>query len=122
MIQVRKIYTEKGYYPEVVDYMEKLYKKLDTQYGEVKEEWRVSLDMIAFNYNLIVDCQKDILLNGIDKEDSRGRLARNPAISTMNISQNALMKLLNSFGLNLMSKGKLKNTGDEDDGLDDLLS
>ena len=122
MIQIRKIYTEKGYNEEVVDYMEKLCKKLDKQYGEIKEEWRVSLDMIAFNYNLIVECQKDILRNGIDKEDSRGRLARNPAISTMNISQNALIKLLNSFGLNLMSKSKLGKVDDEDDGLDDLLS
>jgi P27 family predicted phage terminase small subunit len=122
MIQIRKIYTEKGYNEEVVDYMEKLCKKLDKQYGEIKEEWRVSLDMIAFNYNLIVECQKDILLNGIDKEDSRGRLARNPAISTMNISQNALIKLLNSFGLNLMSKSKLGKVDDEDDGMEDLLA
>lgn len=120
MIQVRRLYSD--YDERVIDYMEKLYKKLDKQYGEVRDEWKVSLDMIAFNYNLILKCQEDIMLNGIDKEDSRGRLARNPAIPVMAQAQNALVKLLNSFGLNLMSKAKMGKVDDEDDGLDDLLS
>jgi len=112
------------YNDRVVNYMKSLIKRLEDQYGEIDDEWLASLDLIAFNYQIIQDCKADMLKNGIEKEDKRGRLSRNPAVAVCNQAQGNLLKLLNSFGLNLMSKSKIKQIGgfDEDDGMDDLIS
>jgi phage terminase small subunit len=119
-MDAKKIY--KKYDKEVIDYMVNLIKRLETQYGQINEEWRISLDLIAFNYDIIRRCQIDIEKNGLEKLDDRGRLSKNPNILTCNQAQANLFKLLNSFGLNLMSKSKLKGVEDESDGFDDLIS
>lgn len=119
-MDAKKIY--KKYDKQVIEYMNNLINSLESQYGQINEEWRVSLDLIAFNYNIIRICQEDIQKNGLEKLDERGRLSKNPAISTVNQAQGNLFKLLNSFGLNLLSKSKIKEDSNNDDGLDDLLS
>lgn len=108
----------------VVAYMKSLIKRLEQQYGEIDDEWLPSLDLIAFNYQIIQKCKKDMLQNGIEKEDARGRLSRNPAVAVCNQAQNNLFKLLNSFGLNIMAKTKIKQSGglEDSDGLDELIS
>ncbi len=118
-MDAKKIY--KKYDKQVIEYMSNLIKRLESQYGQINEEWRVSLDLIAFNYDIIRKCQEDIQTNGLEKVDDRGRLSKNPALSTVNQAQGNLFKLLNSFGLNLLSKSKIKNDEMEDDGLNDLL-
>ncbi len=118
-MDAKKIY--KKYDKKVIEYMSNLIKRLESQYGQINEEWRVSLDLIAFNYDLIRKCQEDIEEKGLEKYDERGRLSKNPSISTVNQAQGNLFKLLNSFGLNLLSKSKIKDGDIEDDGLDDLL-
>lgn len=119
-MDAKKIY--KKYDKQVIEYMNNLIKSLEKQYGQINEEWRVSLDLIAFNYDIIRKCMEDIQINGLEKLDDRGRLSKNPAISTVNQAQGNLFKLLNSFGLNLLSKSKIKEDSNNDDGLDDLLS
>lgn len=112
----------KKYDKEVIEYMSNLVKRLESQYGQINDEWRVSLDLIAFNYDIIRKCQIDIEKNGLEKLDDRGRLSKNPNIYTFNQAQGNLFKLLNSFGLNLMSKSKIKGVEQETDGFDDLIS
>ena len=120
MLSAKKIY--KDYDKKVVEYMDNLIKRLTNQYGVVNEEWRVSLDLIAFNYDLICKCQQDLEKNGMDKEKSRGVLVRNPSLSTINQAQCNLMSLLNSFGLNIASKSRLgKVEVDNDEALIDNL-
>lgn len=111
----------KKYDKEVVEYMTNLVKSLEKQYGTINDEYRVSLDLIAFNYDIIRKCQIDIEKYGLEKLDDRGRLSKNPNIYTLNQAQGNLFKLLNSFGLNLMSKSKIKNAELENDGMEDLL-
>lgn len=106
-MDAKKIY--KDYDKQVITYMTNLIKRLESQYGQINEEWRVSLDLIAFNYDIIRKCQVDILKNGLEKTDSRGRMSKNPSLMICNQAQDHLFKLLNSFGLNLMSKSKMKD-------------
>ena len=54
------------YNDRVVNYMKSLIKRLEDQYGEIDDEWLASLDLIAFNYQIIQDCKADMLKNGID--------------------------------------------------------
>jgi phage terminase small subunit len=119
-MDAKKIY--KKYDKEVIEYMTNLIKRLESQYGQINDEWRISLDLIAFNYDIIRKCQIDIEKNGLEKLDDRGRLSKNPNIYTFNQAQGNLFKLLNSFGLNLMSKSKIKGVELETDGFDDLIS
>lgn len=119
-MEAKKIY--KKYDKEVIEYMTNLIKRLESQYGKINEEWRISLDLIAFNYDIIRRCQIDIEKNGLEKTDARGRLSKNPNILTCNQAQTNLFKLLNSFGLNLMSQSKLKDIDTEGDGFEDLIS
>lgn len=119
-MDAKKIY--KKYDKQVIEYMNNLIKSLESQYGQINEEWRVSLDLIAFNYDIIRKCQEDIQINGLEKNDERGRLSKNPAVNIVNQAQGNLFKLLNSFGLNLLSKSKIKEDSNNDDGLEDLLS
>lgn len=120
MIEAKKLY--KKYDKEVINYMENLISALEKQYGCINDEWCISLDLIAFNYNMIVQCRKDIEKNGFEKTDDRGRLAKNPCISICNQAQGHLMKLLSAFGLNIMSKSKLKDIDSSGDTLEDLIS
>lgn len=112
------------YNPVVKTYMKSLYNRLIDQYGKIDDEWSASLDLIAFNYEIIQQCKRDLLKNGIEKADSRGRLSRNPSVAVNNQAQANLLKLLNSFGLNLMSKSKIKQIGgfDDQDGMDELIA
>lgn len=125
MKTIDRVNIEYADYDErVKKYMTALYNRLEEQYGKIDDEWIASLDLIAFNYQIIQKCKKDMLQNGIEKADSRGRLSRNPSVAVNNQAQANLLKLLNSFGLNLMSKSKIKQIGgfDEDDGMDELIS
>lgn len=119
-IEAKKIY--KDYDKQVIAYMTNLINRLETQYGQINEEWRVSLDLIAFNYDIIRKCQQEILQHGLEKTDDRGRLSKNPALMVCNQAQDHLFKLLNSFGLNLLSKSKIKDTEQEQNDLEDLIS
>lgn len=121
MIDAEKRYKKFKYDKEVISYMENLVEALNKQYGSVDDSWSVSLDLIAFNYDIIVKCRKDIEKNGFEKTDDRGRLAKNPCISICNQAQGHLMKLLSAFGLNIMSKSKLKDVDSASDTLDDLI-
>ena len=122
MISIKKHF---GQYDKAVQaYMKNLVISLEKQYGELDETWLVSLELIAFNYDLILKCQADIAKNGLEKYDNSHRLVKNPCISTLNNAQAYLIKLLSAFGLTVMSKSKLKNMPDtsSDDLLEDLLS
>jgi len=115
MIDVDKVY--KKYNKDVRTYMKNLLMSLQNQYGNVPEEWRISLDLIAFNYNTILLCQKDLEENGF-----RDGEKRNPAITTLNNAQSYLIKLLGQFGLTIYSKSKLKDLDTSENILDELLS
>ncbi len=111
----------KGYNKSVVDYMDKLVDLLIDKYGEIDPAWTVSLELIAFNYDIIRRCQKSIKEDGLEKTDARGRLSKNPALMVCNQAQDHLLKFLNAFGLNIASASKIKDPDNQDDALDELL-
>lgn len=119
-MDAKKIY--KKYPAEVREYMSNVYSSLEKEYGEVMPEWRVSLDMIAYNYYIIVKCREDIEANGFISRDPQGRSKKNDSISTLNSAQNYILKYLSQFGLSLASKGRLKEIPKEDNTLEELLA
>lgn len=120
MQSANKIYAK--YPKEVREYMKNVYSSLKREYGEVRAEWRVSLDLIAYNYYIIVKCREDIEENGFISRDVEGRSKKNDSVSMLNSAQNYILKYLSQFGLSLASKGRLKEIPKEDNTLEDLLA
>lgn len=120
MLKAKVLYKE--YDKQVINYMDNLIKMLTKQYGKVNDEFVISLDLIAYNYDIIRKCQQDIQKNGLEKIDDRGRMSKNPSIMICNQAQDHLFKLLNAFGLNLLSKSKMKDIDDSQDDLEELIS
>lgn len=118
--KLRESYKE--YNKDVIDYMDNLVDVLLDKYGEIDPAWTVSLELIAFNYDIIRKCQEDIKKNGLEKTDARGRMSKNPCLMVCNQAQDHLIKFLNAFGLNISSASKIKDIVTEDDGFEDLLA
>lgn len=121
-IKVEDIYKD---YPEKVQkYMRNLVDSLSRDYKEIPMSWRVSLDLIADNYDIYLKAKKDIDINGIIIQGQRGN-SKNKALAVMNQAQTKIIQLMDSFALTPKSSAKIKKADKSDqfkDELDELIS
>ena len=122
---MKELYTQ--YAPEVQEYMKNVVECLRADYGKnIPESWRISLDLIADNYEIYLKAKNDIMKNGLLRTDSQGRTFKNQNISIMNMSQRNITDLLKAFALTPMSKSKMKmldnSKFDEEEYLDYLTN
>lgn len=115
----RKLYA--NYPKDVQDYMSNVIDCLRQDYGEIPTSWRISLDLIADNYNIYLKAKNAIDEEGLIGTDSIGRRGRNPNVSIMNVAQRTIMDLLKSFALTPMSKSKMKSLGQEQEKKEDYI-
>ena len=110
---MKNLYEE--YSQEVQDYMNNVIQCLQEDYGKIPTSWRISLDLIADNYDIYLKAKKSLDKEGLIGTDSLGRRGKNPNVSIMNVAQRTIMDLLKSFALTPMSKSKMKvlNTSSE---------
>lgn len=99
----------KKYSPEVQETM-----KLIMDNVEMEDGYLTILDLIAINYVMLYDSIADIRKNGYEKQDTQGRVIKNHAVQTFNNSQMAIVKLLNQFPSNPLSKARLKKLESDD--------
>lgn len=105
-MNVEEIYSQ--YSPKAQEYMKNLITCLEDDYGKIPESFRVSLDLIAMNYDLILKCQDDIRDNGLLRTDNLGRTFKNQHITILNQAQGYLQALLKTFALTPMTRSKMK--------------
>lgn len=79
---------------------------------EIEEGFVTILDLLALNYDMLYKSIDDIKKNGFEKKDFKERTVKNHAVQTFNNSQQIIVKLLNSFPSNPMSKAKIKKLSD----------
>ena len=119
--QIKKRYST--YSNKVQDYMVSIYQFLEDKFVEVGDEWLLSLDMLASNLDVFVQCEKQIAQDGIMLENRFGIMEKHPLLKVQNDSQIQIVKLLNEFGLTLKSLSKIKLDDDtDDDYLEELMN
>lgn len=109
------------YDKRVQKYMKALFMALIQEYGEIKDEWELSMLMIADTYELYCLGKDTVKKDGLFVLDGLKRVQRNPGATTMLNASAYLQKLTNAFGLTINSKTKIKSskgavkTADDDD-------
>lgn len=112
----------KDYDTKVQEYMQNVMDCLKQDYKEIPSSWRVSLDLIAMNADIVFRAQKDLKENGLLRKDTHGRTFKNQNFQLMMNAQQVLIKLLSSFALTPVSKSKMKALDTDSDLFEDLLS
>lgn len=118
-MKAKEIY--KDYDKRVQEYMQNVIDCLEQDYKAIPSSWRISLDLIASNVDMVFKAQDDIKKNGLLRKDAHGRTFKNQCFQIYVNAQGLLTKLLSSFGLSPMSKSKLKNFDANDLEIEDLL-
>lgn len=80
--------------------------------GEILAEYGAQIDLIATNYEIILEATENIQADGMFNQNRFGDKIANPAIKVLNDAQIQLQKLLNEF--NLTKKGRLRLSGEDD--------
>lgn len=111
----------KDYDKKVQEYMANVIDCLEQDYKSIPSSWRVSLDLIADNYDVYLKAKNDVMRDGIYSRDKRGNISINPSLKIMNTSQDKITKLLSAFALTPLSKSKMKNLETDGDLYEDLI-
>lgn len=85
--------------------------------GEILPEYGAQIDLIAINYEIILDAEKDIKKSGMLITNRFNDKIANPSLKILNDAQIQFQKLLNEF--NLTKKSRIKLSGGADEGADD---
>lgn len=121
-ISVEEMYA--SYSPEVRSYMKSVIDCLKKEYTHIPAAWRISLDLIADNYELYLKAKKEIDTNGLITEDKLHRERKNQCLTIMTTTQNKIIQLLNNFMLTPLSRNKMKNVNKNQivDPLEELIA
>lgn len=112
----------KDYDKRVQDYMQNVIDCLIQDYKVLPTSWRISLDLIAMNCDLIFKAKDDINKNGLLRTDDLKRTFKNQNFQILMNAQTAIVKLLSTFGLTPVSKSKLKNFNSDNINIEDLIN
>lgn len=111
--QAKKIYKE--YSNEVQAAMWAVHSYLQKKFGNINDEWIMSLMMLADNLQMFLQCRQVIKEQGLLIANRFNVLEKNPLIKVQNDAQIQIVKLLNEFALTPKSAEKIKEVEDDDD-------
>lgn len=99
---------------KIETYIENTRKHLIAEYGEVKPDWELTLDIMEDNLNVICDMQEKLKETGVFTGGKK-----NPLIVSIKDCQTLLLKLSQKLGNSPYDVSKIKKL--EEDGTDDFL-
>jgi len=108
-MDAKKIFNE--HTPETQKYMQYILDELEKNYGRVEETWLMSLSLIADNYDMYNLAKKDLIDNGLQQKDAKGRTSKNYSSQVMNSTQQNLQKMLIQFGFTPIAQKRLGGLG-----------
>lgn len=98
---------------EVITNMLVIYRYLEEKYGEVKDEWKTILSLLATDLELKFQCLETIKTDGISVKDRYGGTTKNSLFAVMNSLDIQIMKCVNELGLSPKSAAKIKDSDDD---------
>ena len=118
-LNVKDVY--KKHDKKTQEYMQNVIDCLKQEYKEIPSSWRISLDLIADNYDLYLKAKKDMDENGLVHRDNYGRIFKNQNFQILNTCQNTIVNLLKQFGATPMSKSKMKEFDSDNISIEDII-
>lgn len=84
---------------------------LQEEYGEVKPEWEVQLELLEDTLDMIVTIQEEIKTNGVFNPTT---FKKNPLINSLKDYQTLLLKISQRLGCSPYDISKIKKLSEED--------
>lgn len=106
--KIRKKFNAADWDPRTVEAMNNLIDSIEKNFDEWDPAIESSLQLLAYNYDLLFQAVDEIRNNGTASPDGRKRLQRNPAITLFLNTQNAIQSILTKTGLTVVSKVKVQ--------------
>jgi P27 family predicted phage terminase small subunit len=119
-MKASEIYQD--YDKRVQDYMQNVIDCIKQDYKVIPSSWRITIDLIAMNFSILIQAEKDIKEKGIFYKDEFERMTKNPNLMVFNQAQNQIIKYLSTFGLTPISKTRLKNFNSDQINIDSLIN
>ena len=103
------------YRKEVRVYMKKIEKQLAAEYGQVAEEWDITLEQLADSYQLYLNIKEQIEKEGLIKKSIRiGKKGepmeveeKHPLFPALFNTQTNINRIVNQFGFTLFAKSRI---------------
>lgn len=106
-----KRYDEKR--KEIQEYMTMLVNTLDEKYSGVPESFIISLDLLAFNLDVLFKSMDEMKEKGMTETDKYRGEKKSGSMQAFFNSQNYITKILASFGFSPASASKIRESHDE---------
>jgi len=119
-MEAKKIY--KDYDVRTQEYMQNVIDCIKQDYKVIPSSWRITIDLIAMNFNILLQAENNLKEKGIFYKDEFQRIIKNPNLLVFNQAQNQIIKHLSIFGLTPLSKSKLKNFNSDNTNIDTLIN
>nr|DAM87329.1 MAG TPA: terminase small subunit [Caudoviricetes sp.] len=108
MITKKKI---QNLYPDVresvQEYMYNAYKYLESEYGEVKNEWKAALFLLAESLEMFYQCKDRIKMDGLLILDRYNKPNKNPLLQIQTAYQIQILKVISQLGLSPLASSKI---------------
>lgn len=101
-----KRYNDKD--SQVQEYMSFICDAVISKYGEVPEQFVLSLDLLANNLSIMVKSTKDINNEGLTDDDKYHGKKKSAALQTYFQAQGYINNILSSFGLTPSGASKIR--------------
>ena len=83
---------------------------------DIEEGFTLTLDLLAFNLDLLYQSMDSLRTNGFTTKDWKDRPHKNYAIQQLNQSQSTILKILSNFPSSTMLKERIKKLSSLEDG------
>lgn len=107
-----KRYTDKD--KKVQEYMAFISNSLEEKYTDIPEGFIISLDLLANNLEIMVKSAEEMSKkDGLTDDDRYHGKKKSAALQTYFQAQGYVANILSSFGMNPMSRSKMKQNQEE---------
>ncbi len=98
---------------EVQEYMGYIADVLIDKYGDISETFIISLDLLAYNLEIMKKSIEDMDVKGITDDDRYHGKKKSAPLQTFFQAQGYVNNILSNFGLTPMSKSRIRQNKEE---------